>query len=257
VIPDGVESIGCGAFDKCSNLTEITIPKSVTEIEIDIFTDCDNLSDIYFKGSKKAWDHIDPYDELLSGNDHVTVHTLLAQKISAGNVSKSYSSSARKIAINASNRAGLPMTYKCSTSKLSVSADGMLTIPGGYSGKAYVTVKTAETDAYESASKKISVTVRPPKTSIKSASNVSGAKISLSWYKKSSVTGYQIEYGTSGSFSGTTHTKTITSNATTGSKISHLTTGKNYYVRIRTYKTVKDSRIYSLWSNARKVKVTK
>ena len=45
-IPNGVTSIGDGAFAGCNNLTSITIPNSVTSIELGAFYNCYNLESI-------------------------------------------------------------------------------------------------------------------------------------------------------------------------------------------------------------------
>ena len=44
ILPDGITSIGYGAFLDCSGLTEILIPDTVTRIEAHAFRNCDNLS---------------------------------------------------------------------------------------------------------------------------------------------------------------------------------------------------------------------
>lgn len=50
-------------------------------------------------------------------------------------------------------------------------------------------------------------------------------------------------------------TVTISKNSTTSSKITKLTSKKTYYIRIRTYKTVKyggkSVKLYSAWSKAK------
>ena len=70
------------------------------------------------------------------------------------------------------------------------------------------------------------------------------------------TTGYQLQYGTNKSFkSGTYKLATVKSNTTVKKTISKLTSGKTYYVRVRTYKTVDGKNIYSAWSDAMSVKV--
>ena len=46
VFPDGVTSIGRGAFRDCISLTSVTIPDSVTSIGEDAFRDCENLTSV-------------------------------------------------------------------------------------------------------------------------------------------------------------------------------------------------------------------
>jgi hypothetical protein len=49
-IPSGVISIG-EAFFGCSGLTSVTIPASITLIEILAFYDCSSLTNVYFEGN--------------------------------------------------------------------------------------------------------------------------------------------------------------------------------------------------------------
>lgn len=46
VIPDGVKSIGLGAFSRCKSLTSVNIPGSVTNIEMMAFYECNNLTSL-------------------------------------------------------------------------------------------------------------------------------------------------------------------------------------------------------------------
>ena len=72
LIPDGVTSIGIGAFAGCTNLSSIIIPSSVTSIASNAFQDCTNLSSIttpnnitsvgYYAFGGTAW-----YDNLPDG----------------------------------------------------------------------------------------------------------------------------------------------------------------------------------------------
>ena len=57
-IPEGVTSVGDGAFKDCSSLTGITIPESVTSIKIAAFSGCNNLANIRFKGTEEEWNAI-------------------------------------------------------------------------------------------------------------------------------------------------------------------------------------------------------
>ena len=45
-IPEGVTSIGWGAFENCGSLTSISIPSSVTSIGDDAFRDCSSLTSV-------------------------------------------------------------------------------------------------------------------------------------------------------------------------------------------------------------------
>ena len=48
IIPNSVTTIGIGAFYVCSDLTSITIPNSVTSIGDDAFEGCDNLQEVHY-----------------------------------------------------------------------------------------------------------------------------------------------------------------------------------------------------------------
>lgn len=72
VIADGVNSIGAGAFQEC-RLSTITIPTSMTSIGESAFSSCDNLTDVYYSGTKEQWGKIaiGEYNEpLLSATIH-------------------------------------------------------------------------------------------------------------------------------------------------------------------------------------------
>ena len=75
------------------------------------------------------------------------------------------------------------------------------------------------------------------------------------WYRNTNqTTGYEIQYSTNKKFKSGNKTVNIKSNKTTSKKIKNLKKKKKYYVRIRTYKTVKGKKIYSSWSKTLKVK---
>lgn len=57
-IPEGVTSIGGHAFSKCGALSEIVIPESMTSIGFGAFYYCDNLTDVYYRGSEEDWEKI-------------------------------------------------------------------------------------------------------------------------------------------------------------------------------------------------------
>ena len=80
----------------------------------------------------------------------------------------------------------------------------------------------------------------------------SGSKIKLSWTSSDKVTKYIIEYSTDG---GKTFKKLKNVSGSKKSTSVSLKKGKTYTFRIRSYKTVDDTKYYSQWSD--KVKVSK
>ncbi|MCD8149279.1 MAG: BspA family leucine-rich repeat surface protein, partial [Clostridiales bacterium] len=100
-------------------------------------------------------------------------------------------------------------------------------------------------------------TVRLTGASLLSVKNSAAKKMTVMWSKKSGVSGYQIQYSTSSSFSSGNKTVTVSGASATSKVISSLTKKKTYYVRIRTYKTVSGTKYYSAWSSTKKVKISK
>lgn len=85
--------------------------------------------------------------------------------------------------------------------------------------------------------------------------------LTVQWNKQATqTTGYQIQYSTSSKFTNA-KTVTVSKNSTTSKTISKLTAKKKYYVRVRTYKTVKingeATKIYSSWSKTKYVTTKK
>ncbi|MDR0520084.1 MAG: fibronectin type III domain-containing protein [Clostridiales Family XIII bacterium] len=76
----------------------------------------------------------------------------------------------------------------------------------------------------------------------------------LSW-KKADVTGYQIQYTTDKKFKKGVKAKTIAKGAAVSYTVKKLKKGKVYYVKIRAYKTVDGTKIYSPFSKVYKVKI--
>ncbi len=58
-IPEGVTSIGAGAFSGCTDLTSITIPISVISIGDYAFANCTGLTDIYYNGTRNQFKAIE------------------------------------------------------------------------------------------------------------------------------------------------------------------------------------------------------
>ena len=105
-------------------------------------------------------------------------------------------------------------------------------------------------------------TILPKNTAI-SKLTASKNTVTVKWKKQTKQTaGYEIQYSTSSKFTKkTTKTVKVTKNSTNSKKITKLKAKKKYYVRIRTYQTVKvgkkSTMIYSGWSKAKMVTTKK
>ncbi len=101
---------------------------------------------------------------------------------------------------------------------------------------------------------------RPASTSLTSLKSSKAKTFTAKWDKQTSATGYQIQYSTSSKFSSYKTVK-VSKNSSTSKTVSSLKSGKKYYVRIRTYKTVKingkSKTVYSSWSKAKSITVKK
>ena len=111
-----------------------------------------------------------------------------------------------------------------------------------------------------SGTKTLYFTIKPKATSISSLT-AGSKKFTVKWKKQATqTTGYQVQYSASSKFS-KAKTVTVGKNTTVSKKISKLSSKKKYYVRVRTYKTVKINgksiRIYSGWSKAKTVTTKK
>ena len=111
-----------------------------------------------------------------------------------------------------------------------------------------------------SGTKTLYFTIKPKATSISSL-KAGSKKFTVKWKKHApQTTGQQVQYSASSKFS-KAKTVTVGKNTTVSKKISKLSGKKKYYVRVRTYKTVKINgksiRIYSGWSKAKTVTTKK
>ena len=75
----------------------------------------------------------------------------------------------------------------------------------------------------------------------------SGKTMTISWERNSKADGYQIQYATKEDLSNRI-TRKVTKNNQTSLKLSNRTPGKQYWVRVRSYKKYKGKTWYSAWS---------
>ena len=106
--------------------------------------------------------------------------------------------------------------------------------------------------------KKIEAGTNPDNTVLKSIKNPKSKTLDVEWNKNTKITGYQIQYSTDSNFkSSKTKTITIKNKSQTNKTVSKLKKGKKYYIRIRTYKTLKinnkSTKFYSSWSRVKSI----
>lgn len=138
--------------------------------------------------------------------------------------------------------------------------DYNVSYPKGMKNVGKYTVKVTFKENYKG-SKSLTYSINPKGTSV---SKVAAAKkgFKVTWKKqKTQTTGYQVQYSTNKNFKKNNKTVTISKNSTTSKSVGKLKAKKKYYVRVRTYKTVKfggkSVKLYSGWSKAKSVTTKK
>ena len=152
------------------------------------------------------------------------------------------------------------VTVKDSKGKaLKNGTDYKISYPKGMKNVGKYTVKVTLKGNY-SGSKSMTYNINPKGTSV---SKVTAAKkgFKVTWKKQTTqTTGYQVQYSTSSKFK-SAKTVTTSKNKTTSKSVGKLSAKKKYYVRVRTYKTVKiggkSVKLYSGWSKAKSVTTKK
>ena len=138
--------------------------------------------------------------------------------------------------------------------------DYNVSYPKGMKNVGKYTVKVTFKENYKG-SKSLTYSINPKGTGV---SKVTAAKkgFKVTWKKqKTQTTGYQVQYSTDKNFKKNNKTVTISKNGTTSKSVGKLKAKKKYYVRVRTYKTVKfggkSVKLYSGWSKAKSVTTKK
>ncbi len=90
-----------------------------------------------------------------------------------------------------------------------------------------------------------------PKATSISRISTTRSNVTVTWARVTGITGYEVQYATSSSFSGSTTYKASSSSTSYSFK---STKNKTYYVRIRTYLTSSGNTAYSNWSSTKSIK---
>ncbi|MBQ9014944.1 MAG: leucine-rich repeat domain-containing protein [Firmicutes bacterium] len=125
--------------------------------------------------------------------------------------------------------------------------------PSGCKDVGIYTVRVKMTKGY-TGSATATFRILPKGTSLKKL-KAAKKSMTVTWKKQAVQTdGYQIQYSLKKKFTGS-KTVTVKKAAAVKTKIKKLKSKKNYYVRVRTFKKVGSSTLYSPWSAAKKVKI--
>ncbi len=95
----------------------------------------------------------------------------------------------------------------------------------------------------------------PKGTSISKVTKPKSKQLKITWKKqKTKTTGYQVQVATDKAFTKNKKSYTSSKNTVLTKTFKNLKKKKKYYVRVRTYKTVKGTKYYSSWSKLTQVK---
>ncbi|MBO5485008.1 MAG: cellulase family glycosylhydrolase [Lachnospiraceae bacterium] len=145
------------------------------------------------------------------------------------------------------------LSYASSDTKVAaVDASGKVTVKNY--GVTNITITAAATAAYNEAKAVCVLKVVPKAMKISKVKALKGKKMKVTWKQNKKITGYQLQYSQDAKFKKKAKAVSITKNKTTSKVIKGLKKGK-YYVRIRAYKKVGKTKLYSSYSKAKKVTV--
>ena len=174
--------------------------------------------------------------------------------ITAKNITKTYGCKA--FSLGAKSKSGGKLTYSVADKKVAtVDKNGKVTVKGY--GQTKITITSAAKGKYPKSKKTITLTVKPVKTRIASVKSTKSKNMVVKWKKDTKATGYVIQYSTDKKFKKGVKTVTITKNKTTSKTIGKLKGGKNYYVRVCTYKKSNGKQIKGSYSAVKSIKVKK
>lgn len=214
-----INSIGDYAFLECTNLKSLTMPSGVTKIGQYAFYCCTYLKDVYYLSTISDWNKI----EITNTNDvlkKATIHCI------DGTINEK---------VPASQPQPRPQPSPTPTP-----------IPTQPQPTTTVPTTTTTTTAPKAVAKPKSAKIKKVKAAKKA--------VSVEWKKVSGVKGYQVEVATDKKFKKNKKTATVKKQKITKVTVKKLKAKKKYYVRIRTYKTVKGKKVYSSWSKVKTVK---
>ena len=125
-------------------------------------------------------------------------------------------------------------------------------------GRYTYTVKFKSTCPEYTGTVKVNFEIKPLKATIKAPAAAKNA-ITVKWKavpkaKKAQITGYEVQVATDKAFTKGVKKTTVKGYAKSSAKVSKLKAKTKYFVKVRTYKTVKGVKIYSDWSAVKTIK---
>ena len=284
-LTEGLKTIGEYAFYG-TPLTKITIPASVTSIGKGAFCDCKNLVEVRILGDDVtigvyAFDMYDPGTSTMVPLPNLKIYAKPGSQTEARLKALGITPlSLSEETVEPTDPDPAPTPISIATAKLTVKQQTYT----GKSLKPAVTVKLGDktlvkgtdfTISYKNNKKIGTATVTitgiglyagtakakfkivPKGTALKKLTVTKKKSLTVKWKKQAKqTTGYQIALATNKKFTKNKKTVTVKGAKKVSKLVKKLKANKKYYVKIRTYKTVKGKKYYSKWSKV-KTKKTK
>lgn len=149
---------------------------------------------------------------------------------------------------------GAALSFVSSDSKITVSADGKVSLPAKWIGEASITITAAENERYLSAKETVTIKAGLSKVKKLTLKNTKTGQIKVSWTADKISDGYQIKYSTKKNMA-SSKTKTLKKGTSKSTVIEKLKSDKTVYVKIRSFKKVGKKTYYSDYSDTKKIKV--
>ncbi len=144
--------------------------------------------------------------------------------------------------------------YDAAGNRLREKKDYTVTLPKGRKKIGVYTVKVKLKGKFKG-SFKLVYRIVPRGTEIKKLT-AGASSFKVKWAKQNkNITGYQLQYSKTEKFSYGSKSIFINKKNATSKTVKELSVDIKYYVRVRTYKTVNGTKVYSKWSKVKKVKV--
>ena len=276
-MPKNLTTIANNSFKACNRLAEITIPKTVTKVESNIYSDgpfneCENLKKVVFEN---GMEEIPAY--ILADANSVTAVCIPASvtkiqdkafdgikdKITIYGYANTYAETYAKennIPFALYGEAPVITTptpvVPATTAPVQTPEIPATTAPVQTSEVPATTapVQTPEVTATTAPTQTPAVAVKAPKkATVTLVKRNSAKKATVKWKKIAGVAGYQVTYSTKSNFKGA-KTKNVASSKNSY-VITGLKKGKVYYVKVRAYKkNSAGKKIVGAYSTVKKIK---
>lgn len=209
---------------------------------------------LQFTGAGKAVIHVALTPTVnYKGTSQDVIVTVLPKPLTISNVRASYSLTYGKKGITLKPQSKGKVTYTVKDKKVvTVNSNGKVTVKG--SGKTTVTITATGNQNYLSASKIVTIRVKPKTLAKPKVSTQDNKKITIQWKKDSKVNGYEIYYATNTKFNKNKKVITIKKSNIT-KKVITPKKKSTYYIKMRSYRLVGKSKLYSDFTKTVKIRI--